>query len=326
MSITTNRRAEEFERALSGKSTRIDPTTAALVALAGSLAALPQRPAPAFRDALRTKLMAEAAQIAASAPAAGVGAAAGGGAAPSAGGLAKFLSKPAMQVATGGLAATIAATGVGVGASRSLPGDTLYGLKRAVEDLQSRLAGGTLAEADAVLEHAGTRVDELLALVDQGAPIDRLEGVLAELKAEVDAVTADLLEQARAGSRDAYDKLLDSARELQTTLASVREQLPPDARDDLDATMQTLNSTLAQLRALPVPPLPGTSPKPTPTRAPSPTTSPSGSPSPTSTKLPPPPSSTIEPPSPTMTLPTDVPTDIPTDLPTVEPTLPTLFP
>lgn len=327
MSRMTNRRAEEFERALSSEGTTKDPTMAAMVALAGSLAALPQRPAPAFREALRTQLMAEAAQIAASAPAAGVGAAAGGGGgvaagggvAPSAGGLAKFLSKPAMQVATGGLAATIAATGVGVGASRSLPGDPLYGLKRMVENLQAGLAGGTIAEADAVLEHADTRVEELLALIDNDASVGQLEGVLAELKSEVDQATADLLAQARAGSREAYDKLLDTASELVATLSLVREQLPPGARDDVDATMATLNSTLAQLRAMPVPPLPGTTPTPTRTPAPSPTTSPS----PSSTKTSTTPTSTTTPPSPTISVPTDLP---PTGLPTVEPTLPTLPP
>src|SRR5688572_3778930 len=107
----TNRRAEEFDRALTAKGTPVDPATAALVAVAGALAAVPQRSAPAFKEALRMQLMSEAATIAA----AGVPAAAGVAAAPSAiGTLTKVLAKPAMQVATGGLAATIAATGVGV--------------------------------------------------------------------------------------------------------------------------------------------------------------------------------------------------------------------
>lgn len=337
MTMTTNRKAEDFDRALSAGGASVDPTMAALVAVAGALTALPQRPAPAFRDALRTKLMAEAAQLAAaaSAPAAAIPAAAAPAASPLQA-FARVLAKPAMQVATGGLAATIAAAGVGVGASRSLPGDTLYGLKRAVERIQNDLAGGTLAEADAVLEHAGTRVDEVLALIDRDAALGDIESALNDLKADIDAVTADLLAQVRAGSAAAYEKLGSSVRDLTGRLMALRERLPAEARDGLDAAMATLNAAGAQLAALPVPGAPGTpgkpgtpgsSSSPTPSQAPSTSgaPTPTTSSSPTSTKPPVSPSAPGVP-SPTITVPTVTPPTVPTVEPTLPVTLPPLAP
>jgi hypothetical protein len=309
MTNRTNRRAEEFDRALRAEGgAKIDPTTASLVALAGALTAMPQKAAPAFKETLRAQLMSEAASIAASGVPAAAGAAAGGG---HVGSLAKALSKPAMQVATGGLAATIAATGIGVGASRSVPGDTLYGLKRAIERLQDDLAGGTVDEAQSVLGHADTRVEEVLALLDAGGTIGQIESTLTDLKGDIDAAAADLLDQVRGGSREAYDTLTAKVDDLTKQLTGLREKLPVDAQDELDAAMATLNSTAALLRALPVPPLPGV----TPPTSPSPTSVTPSSPRPTTV-----PPTTVPPTKPPVTV-TPEPTITIPPLPTVEPTV-----
>lgn len=292
MMMRTNRRAEDFDRALSGDAAAVDPSTAALVALAGALAAVPQRPAPAFRESLRAQLMSEAVKVAAGGAAVSATAAASVPAATAVAplkGLPNLLAKPAMQALTGGLATAVAVAGVGVGASRSLPGDTLYGLKRAVERLQNGLAGGTVAEADAVIEHARTRVDEIVALLDRDGlnAVDEVEGALADLKSDLDDATADLLAQARAGSRAAYDKLDATVRDFTAELSALRASLPPEAQDELAAAMATLNSTAALLGALPVPggPTPTHSPTSVPTTTP-PTTAPPSSPTKTPSKTP----------------------------------------
>jgi hypothetical protein len=331
--IRTNRRAEDFDRALTAEGgVHVDPALRALVAVAGALATIPQRPAPAFREALRTQLMAEAASIAASAPAASVAAAAAPAASP-VGTLAKVLAKPAMQVATGGLAAAVAVTGVGIGASRSLPGDALYGLKRAAENLQKRTAGGTLAEADSVLEHAGTRIDEVRALIERGGAdaLAEVERTLDTLRAEIDEATAELLAQARAGSRAAYDKLTATLGELSAALDGLRGVVPAQAQDEYDAVMAMVNSVTGQLKALPVPggiPGPGTSQSPRPT--PPPPTTPTAT-TPTTTKPPKvDPSVTVPPVDPSVTVPPVDPTKSPIitipPLPTIEPTLPVTLP
>ena len=318
MTTIKNRRAEEFDRALSAKRTT-DPGMAALVAVAGALTAIPQSPAPAFRDSLRARLMAEAAQLAAApVPAAPPAAAVPPPAASPLQGFAKVLAKPAMQVVTGGLAATIAAAGVGVGTHRALPGDRLYGLKRALAGNDATLTGG--AEA---------RINEIVALLERDglAAVGRVEATLQDLRAELDALTAELLDQVRAGSRAAYDRLHAEVRRVGNLLQALRGQLPPEARDELDAAMGTVNTARAVLAALPLPGEP-TTPLPTgPAVTPTPTgTKPPATPSPT-------PSST--PPNPPTTTPSTPPTGTPTiseppvtvpPLPTVEPTLPTLPP
>ncbi|HWL37577.1 MAG TPA: DUF5667 domain-containing protein [Frankiaceae bacterium] len=330
----TNRRAEDFDRALAAEGgVHVDPAIRALVAVAGALATIPQRPAPAFRESLRTQLMAEAANIAASAPAASVAAAAP--AASPAGTLAKVLAKPAMQVATGGLAAAVAVTGVGIGASRSLPGDALYGLKRTVEKLQKRTAGGTLAEAGSVLEHANTRIDEVRALLERGGAdaLAQVEKTLDELRKEIDDATAELLAQARAGSKAAYDKLAATVGDLSAALDGLRGQLPPQAQDEYDAVMAMVNSVTGQLKSLPVP---GgiTRPGEDPSKSPRPTTPPPTSPSETTPPKTTPPTSgppvTVPPVDPSVTVPPVDPTKSPIitipPLPTIEPTLPVTLP
>lgn len=312
--MTTNSKADAFDRALSGKGSA-DPAVAGLVALAGALAAVPQRPAPAFRDALRTKLMAEAAAIAASVPAASVPATPA--VRPP---LRTLLQHPAMQVATGGLAAAVAATGVVVGTSRSLPGDPLYGLKRTVENWQVGLAGGATAEANALLEQAQTRLDEIRALLDQHA-LDRVTGAIDALQDELNSATSRLLNAARDGSREAYDTLQAAVVDLSRQLAALLPALPAGARAAASGVLATLNVARVQLAMIPKPPV--VTPTPgvtvtTPTVSQTPTTVPTNVPTTPPTKLP-----TDLPTGIPTTPPTKLPTDLPTvTVPPVTPTLP----
>jgi hypothetical protein len=321
----TSRRAEDFDRALTAGGAAADPSMAALVVLAGALATVPQRATPAFRDALRTKLMAEAAHVlpAASVPAASVPAAT-----PS-GGLRHVMSKPALQLATGGLAATVAVTGVGVGASRSVPGDTLYGLKRTIERWQVGLAGDKTSEAGALLEHAQTRLDEVRTLLRRG-DLSRVTSALAALDAELKSATARLLAAAADGSREAYDALRAALTDFETQLKALYDNLPAGARTEFATVFQTLNVATARLNAMPVP-VPG-SPSPTapvvvpttpvesPTAVVTTPPPPSGSvtvtvPPPPSgsvtVTVPPPPSGTVTVPPPTSILPSLPPVSIP---------------
>jgi hypothetical protein len=362
--MTTNRmtrQAEDFDRALSGEHGRVDPAMAALVAVAGALAAVPQRPAPAFRDALRTRLMAEAANMAASAasvpaasvPAASVPAASAPVAnipAQAARTAVKAFAHPAMQVATGGLAAVIAITGTGVGAHRSLPGDRLYGLKRTVEGLQTDLASGALGEADALLGHAQTRLAEVRALLERaggtltGDALAQVEKTLGELGTEIRTATDQLLSQARAGSREAYDRLQAVVADLSRQLVDLMPQLPAGARSAVAASLATLNVARVQLAMLPkpgtvvVPPGPTGSvdPRVVPTPPPSVVVTPPPSVLPTPpvsvdpSKLPTPPVS-VDPsklPTPPVSVdPSILPTEPPVTVnPTVVPTLPITLP
>jgi hypothetical protein len=330
----TSRRAEDFDRALAAEGgAHVDPTMAALVAVAGALAALPQRPAPAFREGLRAKLMAEAASMAA-APAASVPAATvPAQRVPRS--LAKTLAKPAAQVATGGLAATIAATGLVVGTSRALPGDALYGLKRTVEGLQVGVAGGATGEAVALLKLAETRIDEVQDLLARG-DLDGVRKALTTLADEVRSATSRLLAEARAGSRAAYDRLQAAIATLTEKLVALLGALPDDQRDAASLTLATLNVAAVQLGMMTRPPDPAqtggpsvTPSNPLPTGTGGPTVHPTGTPTvPTGTPTVPTGTPTVPTGTPTVptgtpTLPTGTPT-IP--LPTTTPTLPVTLP
>lgn len=319
--MTTNRRAEEFEQALAAKG-HVDPTMAALVAVAGALTAIP-KPRAAFRESLRTQLMAEAASMAAAAsvPAA---AAAVPAAAPAASGamsgLRTLFAHPAMQAATGTLAATVAATGVGIGASRSLPGDALYGLKQTVERWQVGLAGGAVDEANALVEHAATRLAEVRALLADGASADKVRAALADLADELDSATSRLLAAARDGSREAYDSLMAAVTDLNAQIKALLPLLPPEARAVASEAMRTLNVAKAQLLTLPVPsgPGPGVPTPTTPTDVPTPHVSPTvPTPTVTTPAVPTPEVPTPSVPTPTVPVPT-VPVPTPTaPVPTV---------
>ncbi|MDQ1713510.1 MAG: hypothetical protein QOE45_2960 [Frankiaceae bacterium] len=318
--MTTNRtnRAEDFERALSADAgAKVDPTMAALLAVAGALTALPQRPAPAFREALRTTLMAEASSLAASVPAVPAPRL------PAARSVPKMLQHPAMQVATGGLAAAIAVTGLGVGASRSLPGDALYGLKRAVEGFQVGTSGGAVGEASSLVEHARTRLDEVRALIARGDltgdALARVEAALRALESELRSAVDRLVAAARNGSRLAYDRLSAAVDDLTRQLMGLLGSLPDSARALAGQSLGTLNAAAAQLAALPRPSGPPVTPA-------------TGTPTPSDTGLhtgPPPtlPPSTTPPATPPVTTPpvtTPPPVTPPVSVPVTTPPPPTL--
>jgi hypothetical protein len=217
-----------------------------------------------------------------------------------------MLQHPAMQVATGGLAAAVAATGVVVGTSRSLPGDALYGLKRTVEGWQVGLAGGPAAEANALLEQARTRLDEIQALLKRG-DLAAVRGAINALQEELRSATSRLLRAAADGSREAYDALQAAVVDLSGRLTALLPSLPDAERAAASGALATLNVARVTLSTLPRPvqPTPGPS-------TPGPSTTTPTTPPPTVT-VPPPPTVTVPPP-PTITVPPVSPT-LPVTLP-----------
>lgn len=99
----------------------------------------------------------------------------------------------------GALLAAVLVVGGGLTwySQRSLPGDALYGLKRASESFQLAIASSDSAKAGDYLEFAGTRVDEATALVQRSLPT--AAGVVAD--ARVSPATASLVRSA-LGSAD----------------------------------------------------------------------------------------------------------------------------
>ncbi|WP_261576003.1 DUF5667 domain-containing protein, partial [Frankia gtarii] len=83
-------------------------------------------------------------------------------------------ARPLMVVS---LACAVALVGLAVSAEDALPGETLYSVKRQVENIQVSLVRDPIAKAKTRLDVAGTRMDELRTItLGQGARIDRPTG------------------------------------------------------------------------------------------------------------------------------------------------------
>jgi hypothetical protein len=158
----TKRRAEQFADLLEQDARTDDPGMAPLVSLSSALeSAAPEvTPDPEFRTALRQRLVA-------------VASVQGVGETQSAAARVRETAvgwrfQRRLALVAGGAAAITAVAGVGIGASKSLPGDAFYGLKRASEDVQLALTRGDEAKGEKHLEFARARLAEVRALAARG--------------------------------------------------------------------------------------------------------------------------------------------------------------
>lgn len=230
---SARRRAEEFETALESRQLPADAAsdTRAFFELVSTLREL-QTPAPRpeFVSSLRTRLVTEAPSALREATSAGV-------ARPAT--ISFDRSRGRRRVLS--VAATtciLAGTSVGVAAASqsALPGETLYPVKRGIEQLEIRTAGSATDRGAEYLEQADTRLTEVEDLA---------------LTKPDDPSTLPLM-------REALDDFSESADEgADTLLAAYGEEGSPAAIEELrtfasvsaarlDEMMQTLPSTLHQ--------------------------------------------------------------------------------
>jgi hypothetical protein len=293
------RLAEEFAAALEGRgvaSARRDPALAPLLSLAQGLQAVPLAAAPDFRDSLRQRLLAVA--TVAPQPAA----------VPSPVDRARtwvegWRVQKALAATAASMAGVVALTGVSVGASRSLPGDALYGMKRSAEGVQLSLARNDVNRGKRHLQHAETRLSEVAKIVGEdialgpaptgpgqitvafgGSKSTRVAGALHAMDDATRDGTRLLFDAYAAEQDDDVLRVVQSFTDRQrTNLAAVLDALPTDAHDDAEASL-TLVSNLhlraTQLlavgtcgddcpTAMPPAPTPGSTALPTPTATPS---------------------------------------------------------
>jgi hypothetical protein len=238
------RKADAFAALLDGttKAGTSDPALANLAKITQRLSSVPQ-PSPAFKAALRQQLVHAASTTAAAGPTVGAlhvphprvspghGAGASGAAGSGASGTSSAimgLGKSApiwIKIFSGIAAATVAGTGVGVGAHRALPGDPFYGIKKQVEAVQLDLASGTADKAKTRLGFAHARVNELKQLIKQdhitptsklsSATEGHIRGLLQAWAENAGVATTSLIEEIRGlGSKDATAKLSAELRQL----------------------------------------------------------------------------------------------------------------
>lgn len=173
-------------------------------------------------------------------------------------------SKLSRRIAAGSLTVGVAAGafgGVAAASSNALPGDTLYGLKRSMEDLKLDLAGGNASRGKVYLDMASTRMQEARRLMERGrgGPLD------AESLAEVRKALSGMHQEASEGHRllsRAYQQdgslqpieLLNSfAQSNRRGWTDLRGRLPSqltDVSDKVNSVFDAIDQEVAPLKPL----------------------------------------------------------------------------
>lgn len=243
--FTAQRRAEEFDAIVEGTSAydASDPRTTELLELVGALRATPQVSArPEFVASLRERLMAEAAT--ALVP-------------DDVSRLTLPQRRPTRErrvaAVVGSIAIVGASTSLAVASQSALPGDSLYPIKRAIEQAHTGLSVGEGSKGSTMLANASDRLAEVDALTRQDGLGDETR-IAETLNAFTEQATeaSDLLlaDYAHSGSSSSIARLRDFASSSLAQLAALEPLVPVEARDELirAAGVLTTIDTEAALR------------------------------------------------------------------------------
>ncbi|WP_086817020.1 DUF5667 domain-containing protein [Streptomyces cacaoi] len=167
-------------------------------------------------------------------------------------------------LAAGGLAVEGVAGAFGGAAAAStdaLPGDTLYGLKRGMEDIQLDLAGDDADRGNVLLDHASTRLKEAGRLMER----QRSGALDHEALGEVRRTLAGMRHDASEGHRllsAAYERDGDIHRLQRLSTfsenhragwAKLRDRLPAQLRDvgdEVSSVFDAMDNDVSPLHAL----------------------------------------------------------------------------
>ncbi|MEV5551696.1 DUF5667 domain-containing protein [Streptomyces sp. NPDC052309] len=176
----------------------------------------------------------------------------------------------AKGLTAGGLSVGVAAGalgGVAAASSDALPGDSLYGLKRGIEDFRLGLADGDDERGRAYLDLASTRLSEARRLMERDRSGHLDHESLGEIRRALSGMRHDASEGHRLLSA-AYARDPDSlgpmqalsafSRSHQDTWGALRERLPVqlgDVSEQVSSVFDAIEQDVAPLRSLlPQPP------------------------------------------------------------------------
>ena len=238
--FTAQRRADEFDALVESTSTAGSSTDRAsrdsdLLELVGALRSAPEVHArPEFVSDLRALLMAEAETALVPADTSRLRL-------PDR----KPRRERRLAAVVGGIAIVGATTSVAVASQSALPGDTLYPIKRVIEDAHTGLSVGEANKGTTVLANASDRLAEVDALTHQDGVADDLR-IAQTLNAFTDQATqaSDLLlsDYAHNGNESSIVALRDFSASSLDQLAALEPYVPADARDELIRAAQALNT------------------------------------------------------------------------------------
>ncbi|MEO5663615.1 MAG: DUF5667 domain-containing protein [Nocardioides sp.] len=239
--FSTRRRAEEFDAAISRPLTEQDAKDfAALLAVVRDLRAIPQpEPRSDFVSDLRVRLMAEADTA-----------------------LLPQATRPLtdteqrlvlpvrpsrrdrrLAVALGAAAIVGATSSMAMAAQTALPGESLYPVKRAIEQAQNQFARGDTATGQALLANARDRLDEVRELTERGNPasISAVDSTLETFSDQADdASDALLAAYAETGDEALITELHEFTGSSMDRLSELEWVVPESARGSLVSAGQRL--------------------------------------------------------------------------------------
>jgi uncharacterized protein DUF5667 len=160
-----------------------------------------------------------------------------------------------MGVAVGALG------GVAVASTNALPGDTLYGLKRGMEDLRLDFAGSDEDRGQVYLDHAATRLNEAGRLMERARSGDLDEGQLDDVSRALASMRDDASEGHRLlsaayeseGSIGPIQSLSSFSDNHRGTWTRLRERLPGALRDistEVSGVFDAIDEEIAPLQPL----------------------------------------------------------------------------
>ena len=138
---------------------------------------------------------------------------------------------------------------IGVGtvsaSASSLPGDTLYPVKTAAENVQGFFTFGSEAKANFYMKLAQRRLDELKLLVENNRNVP--QSLLAVMNTETNGAIEILSQKQQAGN-ESIDRLMGLTSNQKAVLIEVMEKVPPKAKLGLQQALQ--HSEDAHARAI----------------------------------------------------------------------------
>lgn len=151
--------------------------------------------------------------------------------------------------------------GVAAASSDALPGDSLYGLKRGMEDIHLNLAGSDTSRGEVYLDQASTRLSEARRLMERGRSGDLDHEQLGEVRRTLNGMTHDATEGHRllhaAYKRDGAIgpiQTLDSfSRSHRDSWTSLRDRLPvqlAELGDQVSSVFAAIDEEVAPLQSL----------------------------------------------------------------------------
>jgi Domain of unknown function (DUF5667) len=159
-------------------------------------------------------------------------------------------SRLSRRLAVGGLTMGVAAGafgGVAAASTNALPGDSLYGLKRGMEDLKLDMAGNDASRGKVYLDMASTRMQEARRLMDRG----RGGALDDESVGEVRRALSGMNQEASEGHRlltEAYQK--DGSlqpMEMLNTFAESHQQIWADLRGKLPSQLTEVSDQVTSI-------------------------------------------------------------------------------